>query len=42
MTQSYIGAFTQSLVLLVVVIISFLFLNPPKPPEKVTGIQEFI
>ena len=42
MTQSYVGAFTQSLGLLVVVIISFLFLNPPKAPEKVTGIQEFI
>jgi len=42
MTQSYVGAFSQSLVLLFVVIISFMFLNPPKPPEKITGIQEFI
>ena len=42
MSNSYVGAFTQSLILLCIVIISFIFLNPPDPPEKITEITKFI
>jgi MFS family permease len=41
-SQSYINAFTQSLILLVIVLISFIFLNPPRPPEKSTDVNQFI
>jgi MFS family permease len=40
--QSYISAFTQSLILLLIVIASFYFLNPPKPPEVESEVTKFI
>lgn len=42
LTHSYAGAFTQSLILLLIVIASFLLMRPPKPPEKVSKITEFL
>ena len=41
-SQSYISAFTQSLILLIIVLVSFMLLNPPKPPEKTTDVTHFI
>jgi len=42
LTRSYAAAFTQSLILLLIVIGSFFFLKPPKPPDKVTKITDFL
>ena len=42
LTSRYSGAFTQAFVLLLIAIGSFLFLKPPTPPEKMTGVTEFL
>ncbi len=41
-TNSYLSAFTQSLILLIIIIVAFFFLKPPKPPAKITDINKFI